>query len=58
MNKDQAKGSIKDAAGKVQQKMGKVMGSTKQRIKGLAKQVEGKTQRAVGDMREAGKERS
>jgi len=29
MNKDQVKGTIKDAAGKVQEKTGQVIGSTK-----------------------------
>jgi len=52
MNKDQVKGSIKDAAGKVQEKTGAVIGSPDQQIKGIAKQVEGKTQKAVGDVKE------
>lgn len=53
MNKDQVKGAVKDAAGKVQQKTGEVIGSTEQQAKGLAKQVEGKTQKSVGDAKEA-----
>lgn len=52
MNKDQVKGAIKDAAGKVQEKTGAVVGSTEQQIKGLAKQVEGKAQKQVGDVKE------
>lgn len=52
MNKDQVKGSIKDAAGKVQEKSGALSGSTDQQVKGIAKQVEGKTQKAVGDVKE------
>jgi uncharacterized protein YjbJ (UPF0337 family) len=52
MNKDQVKGSIKDVAGKVQEKAGELTGSTDQQIKGIAKQVEGKTQKAVGDVKE------
>ena len=52
MNKDQVKGAIKDAAGKVQEKTGEVIGSTDQQVKGIAKQVEGKTQKAVGDVKE------
>ena len=52
MNKDQVKGAVKDAAGKVQEKTGQVIGSTKQRAKGLAKEVEGKTQKSVGDAKE------
>jgi len=53
MNKDQVKGAVKDAAGKVQEKAGDLVGSKKQEAKGLAKQAEGKTQKAVGDVKEA-----
>ena len=35
MNKDQIKGTIKDAAGKVQEQTGKLTGSTGQQLKGL-----------------------
>lgn len=52
MNKDQIKGSVKDAAGKVQQKVGAAVGSEKQQIKGLEKQMEGKGQKALGDVKE------
>jgi uncharacterized protein YjbJ (UPF0337 family) len=57
MNKDQVKGAIKEAAGKVQTKAGEAMGSNKQQAKGIAKQVEGKAQKAVGNVKEAGKNR-
>ena len=40
MNKDQVKGTIKDAAGKVQEATGKVVGSHEQQLKGIKKQVE------------------
>lgn len=53
MNKDQVKGAVKDAAGKVQQKAGDLVGNHKQEAKGLAKQAEGKTQKAVGNAKEA-----
>ncbi len=56
MNKDQVKGAVKDAAGKVQQKAGDLVGNHKQEAKGLAKQAEGKTQKAVGDAKEAFKD--
>ena len=56
MNKDQVKGAVKDAAGKVQQKTGEVIGSTEQQAKGLAKQVDGKAQTAYGDVKEAAKD--
>ncbi|WP_431051235.1 CsbD family protein [Roseateles sp. L2-2] len=58
MNKDQVKGAVKDAAGKVQQKTGEVIGSTEQQAKGLAKQVDGKAQKAYGDVKEAAKDAS
>ncbi len=53
MNKDQVKGVVKDAAGKVQQKTGEAIGSTDQQVKGLVKQAEGKAQKAYGDVKEA-----
>ncbi|MCT9812400.1 CsbD family protein [Acidovorax sp. Be4] len=56
MNKDQIKGALKDAAGKVQQKAGEVINCRQQQVKGIAKQVEGKTQKAVGDVKEAAKD--
>lgn len=52
MNKDQVKGSVKQAAGKVQQKTGEVIGSEKQQVKGIAKQVEGKVQKGIGDLKD------
>jgi uncharacterized protein YjbJ (UPF0337 family) len=52
MNKDQVKGAVKDAAGKLQRKTGEAIGSTDQQAKGLVRQVEGKVQRAVGDVKE------
>lgn len=53
MNKDQVKGAVKDAAGKVQEKAGEVVGSREQQAKGIAKQVEGTVQKKAGDVREA-----
>jgi len=52
MNKDQIKGSVKDAAGKAQEKIGQIVGSDKQQLKGIKKQVEGNVQKAVGDAKE------
>jgi len=52
MNKDQVEGAIKQAAGKVQQKTGELVGSPNQQVKGAAKQVEGGVQKAVGDTKE------
>ncbi len=55
MNKDQVKGTVKQAAGKVQQKTGEVIGSEKQQAKGVGRQVEGKIQKAFGDVKEGHK---
>jgi uncharacterized protein YjbJ (UPF0337 family) len=51
MNKDQVKGVVKDVAGKVQEKAGKLVGSKEQQAKGLSKQVAGKVQKKVGDIK-------
>ncbi|KQV78603.1 general stress protein CsbD [Massilia sp. Root351] len=56
MNKDQVKGKAKDIAGKVQQEVGELVGSSEQQAKGLAKQSEGKLQKGVGDAKEAVKD--
>jgi len=52
MNKDQVKGAVKEAAGKVQQKAGKLLGSPEQEAKGLVTKLEGKAQKKVGDAKE------
>ena len=52
MNKHQIKGATKEVAGKLQQKAGKVTGSTSQQAKGLAKQVTGKAQRGFGNAKD------
>lgn len=56
MNTDQIKGTLKDAAGKVQQKTGELIDSPEQQAKGLSKQVEGTTQKKVGDAKEVVKD--
>lgn len=53
MNTDQVKGTVKNAAGKAQQKAGAAIGSEKQQAKGLGKQIEGKAQKTLGDAKEA-----
>jgi uncharacterized protein YjbJ (UPF0337 family) len=58
MNKDQVKGTLKDAAGRVQQTTGKVIGSNEQQLKGIKKQVDGHAQKAVGDIKEVVKDAS
>lgn len=52
MNKDQVKGTLKDMAGKVQEKAGDVTGSKETQAKGILKQAEGKAQKTVGNAKE------
>jgi uncharacterized protein YjbJ (UPF0337 family) len=52
MNKDQLKGTVKDVAGKVQEKVGEVTGSKEQEVKGEARQVEGTVQKEAGNVKE------
>ena len=53
MNRDQVKGRMKEAGGKIQQKAGKASGSLKHQAKGLIKQGTGKLQKNAGDARNA-----
>ena len=52
MNKDQVKGALKEAEGKVQEAAGIVVGSKEQQAKGLSKQVTGGVQKNVGNAKE------
>ncbi len=52
MNKHQVKGAAKEAAGKIQRKVGTAASSRKHEIKGGAKELAGKTQRAFGDAKD------
>lgn len=52
MNKDQAKGVLKDVAGKAQETAGQVTGDREQQAKGVIRQVEGKGQKALGDAKD------
>ena len=52
MNEDQVKGALKDVAGKVQEKAGKLFGNKQQQVKGLGKQISGNTERKLGDAKE------
>jgi uncharacterized protein YjbJ (UPF0337 family) len=56
MNKDQVKGTIKNAAGKVQEQTGKAIGSSEQQLKGIKKQAEGHAQKTAGDVNEVFKD--
>lgn len=52
MNKNQVKGAVKDIAGKVQEKVGQLVGSKEQQVKGLGKQISGKAEKALGNAKE------
>jgi uncharacterized protein YjbJ (UPF0337 family) len=52
MNEDQIKGKAKDIGGKIQEEVGKAVGSSEQQAKGLGKQVEGKVQEKAGDLKD------
>jgi uncharacterized protein YjbJ (UPF0337 family) len=56
MNKDQAKGGMKDIAGKAQEKVGQATDNRSQQAKGMAKQVEGKVQKGFGDAKDKAKD--
>ncbi|MDB5883386.1 MAG: CsbD family protein, partial [Ramlibacter sp.] len=49
----QVKGSVKDVAGKAQEKLGEATNSKEQQAKGAAHQVEGKVQKKAGDVEQA-----
>lgn len=53
MNKDQAKGHLKDIGGKVQEKAGEITGNRSEQAKGMANQAEGKVQKGIGDVKNA-----
>ncbi len=52
MNKDQVKGTIKTAEGKLQQAAAKITGNETQQAKGMLKEVAGKAQKNYGDAKE------
>ena len=56
MNKDQVKGAAKDVGGKVQEEVGKLVGSKHHQTEGLKNQIAGKMQEKVGDLKEAVKD--
>jgi uncharacterized protein YjbJ (UPF0337 family) len=53
MNEDQIKGKAKDIGGKIQEEVGKAVGSSEQQAKGLSNQAEGKVQEKYGDVKDA-----
>jgi len=56
MNKDRVEGSFEQAKGKVKEVAGKVAGDSKLETEGKAQQVAGKVQNAVGGVKDSVKE--
>ena len=52
MNKDQVKGRIKEAQGKVKEVAGKMVGNKDLERKGKTENTEGKVQAGYGDLKE------
>jgi uncharacterized protein YjbJ (UPF0337 family) len=52
INRDQVEGRAREAAGKVQESAGRVMGNNTQRAKGVVKKNVGAAQAKVGDLKE------
>jgi uncharacterized protein YjbJ (UPF0337 family) len=52
MNKDQMKGGMKEAGGKLQKAAGDATDNGSQQLKGMANEAEGKIQKKAGDVKE------
>ncbi|WP_423761782.1 CsbD family protein [Burkholderia sp. NLJ2] len=57
MNRDQVRGRIVEAKGKLKEMVGRVMGNRSTRMRGKVEQVVGKTQASFGDAKEQIKRR-
>ena len=57
MNKDRIEGAANQAKGKVKEAAGKAVGDSKLQSEGLADQVKGKVQNAVGGFKDAMKDK-
>lgn len=53
MNKNQIQGEVKNIAGKVQEQVGKLLGSKEQQAHGIQKQVAGTAEVMLGDAKQA-----
>jgi uncharacterized protein YjbJ (UPF0337 family) len=58
MNKNQVKGAMNEAAGKVQKNVGDAIDSPSQEIKGTAREVKGKIQKNIGNAQEQAEDRT
>ena len=52
MNKDQIKGRVEEATGKIKEAAGRTMGNPDLEDRGTAQKVGGKAQKAYGDVKE------
>ena len=52
MNKDQVKGSIKEATGKAKKVTGKIVGNKNMEVEGNVEETLGKVQRGFGDLKD------
>ncbi|WER50461.1 CsbD family protein [Cupriavidus sp. WKF15] len=52
MNKDQVKGRVTEASGKIKEAFGKMTGNKQTQVAGTLKKDLGKTQAAYGDVKE------
>jgi uncharacterized protein YjbJ (UPF0337 family) len=49
--RDKVEGAVKEATGKLKEKVGEAMGDPRMRDRGTAERVGGKVQRKVGDLK-------
>jgi len=56
MDKDRVKGTMDDAAGRIQRQAGEWTGDTHAQVEGAARQVKGKVEKAVGQAKDAARD--
>lgn len=56
MNKDNVKGSMDDAAGRIKRQVGEWTGDTNAQADGAAQQVKGKVEKAWGNVKDAARD--
>ncbi|MET0272706.1 MAG: CsbD family protein [Phenylobacterium sp.] len=56
MHKDEITGAAKDAKGSIKEAAGKATGNERLQAEGVADRVEGKVQKGVGNLKEAARE--
>jgi uncharacterized protein YjbJ (UPF0337 family) len=56
MHKDEMKGAAKDAKGSIKEAAGKATGDERLEAEGAADRVEGKVQKGVGNLKEAARD--